>query len=75
MKHYFDDVLTLDFMKYSERAKPLLPETIEGMISGYNETPENFGVPSDETINQVIRLIDMQMAKDEKDEAEAKARC
>ena len=58
IKYYFDDVLTLDFMKYHERAQPLMNETIEGMIKGYNETPENFGVPSDETINQVIRLVD-----------------
>ena len=33
---YFDDVLTLDFMKYDSRPEPLLPQTIEGMISAYN---------------------------------------
>ena len=45
-------------MKYSSRKQPLLPETITGMIEGYNATPENFGVPSDEIINRVIRLDD-----------------
>lgn len=43
------------------------------MIRGYNETPENFGIPSDETLKEVIQLIDDQMAKDVMDEAQAKA--
>ena len=34
------------------------------MIRGYNETPENFGVPSDEIIDEVIRLVDTQMEID-----------
>ena len=58
MRSYFDDILFLDFMKYASRRQPLLPETIEGMIESYNATPENFGVPSDESINKVIRLVD-----------------
>jgi hypothetical protein len=28
MHSYFDDILVLDFMKYSSRPHPLLPETI-----------------------------------------------
>lgn len=71
LKHYFDDVLQLDFMRYGERARPMLPETIAGMIRGYNETPENFGVPSEETIMSVIRLVEEQMALDEADETAA----
>ena len=58
VRSYFDDILFLDFMKYSSRCQPLLPETLDGMIRAYNETPEDFGVPSDETINEVIRLVD-----------------
>ena len=34
------------------------------MINAYNATPENFGVPSDEVINEVIRLVDQQMEID-----------
>ena len=45
-------------MKYTERKQPLLPETIQGMIDGYNATPENFGVPTDEVIHMVIDLVD-----------------
>ena len=55
---YFDDMRVLDFMRYDERPKPLEQETILGMIEGYNNTPDNFGVPSDETIHKVIELID-----------------
>ena len=64
MSSYFDDVLCLDFMKYSYRKQPLLPETISGMIDAYNSTPENFGVPSDEIIHMVIELVDKQMERD-----------
>jgi len=34
------------------------------MIRAYNGTPENFGVPSDETINETIRLVEQQMEID-----------
>ena len=34
------------------------------MIKAYNETPENFGVPSDEILNSVISLVDRQMTID-----------
>ena len=61
---YFDDMLCLDFMKYAERKQPLLPETIQGLIDGYNATPENFGVPTDEVIQMVIDLVDNQMKRD-----------
>ena len=64
IRSYFDDILFLDFMKYSSRSKPLLDQTLEGMIRAYNETPENFGVPSDEIINEVIKLVDRQMEID-----------
>jgi hypothetical protein len=36
MHQYFDDVLSLDFMRYAERPQPLMPHTIEGMIKAYN---------------------------------------
>lgn len=64
IKSYFDDILFLDFMKYASRRQPLLPATITGMIDSYNATPENFGVPSDEVINNVISLVDHQMEVD-----------
>ena len=51
-------------MKYGSRCQPLLQATIDGMIRGYNETPENFGVPADEVIDEVIRLVDQQMEID-----------
>lgn len=62
---YFDDFLFLDFMKYSHRARPLLPDTIDGMIEAYNATPENFGVPSDAVLHRMIDLVDKQIALDE----------
>ena len=34
------------------------------MINAYNATPENFGVPADEVIDEVIRLVDTQMEID-----------
>lgn len=64
IKSYFDDLKVLDFMRYSQRPKPLEPETIAGLIRGYNETPDNFGVPSDETINDVIAICDRQISLD-----------
>lgn len=51
-------------MKYSSRSKPLLEETLNGLIAAYNATPENFGVPSDEIINSVIELVDRQLEID-----------
>lgn len=65
---YFDQVLVLDFMKYNQRPKPLLEETLAGMIKAYNETPENFESPSDATINEMIRLVDQQIAIDEQED-------
>jgi len=35
------------------------------MIKAYNETPENFGVPSDSTINEVIKLVIEQISHDD----------
>ena len=58
VRSYFDDVLVLDFMKYSARPQPMLNDTLQGMIAGYNATPENFGVPSDSVIQRVIELVD-----------------
>lgn len=62
---YFDHVVRLDFLKYGERQEPLLDETLNGMIKAYNETPENFGSPSDSTVNEMIRLVDQQNSIDE----------
>ena len=64
VRSYFDEILFLDFMKYSSRQQPLLPETINGLIEAYNATPENFGLPSDEIIHKVIELVDRQMEID-----------
>ena len=64
VRSFFDDILVLDFMKYSNRPQPLLSETLQGMIDAYNMTPENFGVPSDDIIMNVIKLVDRQMEID-----------
>ena len=42
----------------------MLNETLQGLIAGYNATPENFGVPSDDVIQNVIELVDRQMEID-----------
>ena len=69
---YFDEVLFLDFIKYGCRSKPLLPETISGLIEGYNATPENFQVPSEEIINKVVSLVENQIKLDLKNDFDAK---
>ena len=51
-------------MRYAERPQPLLPETIDGMIRSYNRTPLNFESPSDQVIEEMIELVDRQMAAD-----------
>ena len=51
-------------MKYASRPQPLLPETLQGMIAAYNETPEDFGVPSDDVLQSVIEIVDKQMEVD-----------
>jgi hypothetical protein len=38
------------------------------MLKAYNDTPNNFGVPSEETINEVIRLVIEQIAIDDHNE-------
>ena len=63
---YFDEFRTLDFMRYDLRPRPLEESTIEAMIHGYNRTPDNFGVPTDEVIDHVIHHIDRQMDIDAK---------
>lgn len=68
-------MLVLDFMKYHQRAQPLLTETINGLIKAFNETPENFGSPSDETVSEVIRLVETQMELDEHNEREGPEEC
>ena len=76
MHSFFDEVLFLDFIKYGCRGKPLLPETISGLIEGYNATPENFQVPSNEIIDKVVSLVENQIEldlKNEKEIIEAKA--
>lgn len=65
IQSYFDHSVVLDFMRYSSRQNPLLPETLTGLIQAYNETPENFGSPSDETVTRVIALLERQLAIDE----------
>lgn len=68
LQSYFDHSVVLDFMRYGSRKEPLLPETLSGLIQAYNETPENFGSPSDETVDRVIALLDKQIALDEESE-------
>ena len=58
IQNYFDDILVLDFTKYSTRSKPILKQTIDGLIASYNGTPENFGVPSADVINNTIKLVE-----------------
>lgn len=58
MHSFFSDVLVMDFMKYSQRPKPLEHATIHGMIEAYNATPGNFQNPPDSIIENVIRLVD-----------------
>lgn len=65
---YFENVLILDFLKYHSRPQPLLQETLDGMIKAYNETPENFESPAESTVNEMIRLVEEQMALDEKND-------
>jgi len=55
---YFDHVLILDFLNYNSRPQPLLEETLQGMIESYNETPENFESPAQETVEKMIRLVE-----------------
>lgn len=61
---YFDDIKVLDFLRYDLRPRGLEERTIQGMIHGYNMTPDNFGVPSDEVLEKVIELVDWQMSLD-----------
>ncbi len=68
LRSYFDVISNLDFMRYDLRRAPLLPSTINGMVKAYNDTPNNFGVPSDETINEVIRLVIEQISIDDHNE-------
>jgi len=53
----FSNYINIDFMKYHQRT-PLLDKTIKTLIYGYNQTPENFGAPSEEVIDEVISAID-----------------
>jgi hypothetical protein len=43
---------------------------LKTLIYGYNCCPENFGVPSDEVINEVIAAVEHQMLVDKKEEEE-----
>lgn len=51
-------------MKYNSRREPLMAKTIAGMIEAYNATPENFQNPPDAIIENVIRLVEEQMERD-----------
>lgn len=54
---YFDQVVRLDFLHLDQRPN-LLDSTVQTMIECYNETPENFQNPSDETIAKCVKAID-----------------
>jgi low affinity Fe/Cu permease len=45
-----------------------MKETLDGMIRAYNETPENFESPTQSTVDEMIRLVEEQMAQDENNE-------
>ncbi len=45
-----------------------MKETLDGMIKAYNETPENFESPAQTTVDEMIRLVEEQMAQDEKND-------
>lgn len=53
LRSFFDDFVRLDFLQFGERSN-LAQETIDVMIEGYNQTPPDFQVPSDEIIHKVI---------------------
>ena len=65
LRTYFDDFVRLDFLGFSQRP-PLLPETIETLTNGYNQTPPDFQCPSDEVINYCIEAVERQIEHDEK---------
>ena len=65
LRTYFDDFVRLDFLGFAQRA-PLLPETIEALTNGYNQTPPDFQCPSDEVINYCIEAVERQIEHDEK---------
>ena len=60
---YFDDFVRLDFLQFTQRPN-LQYETIQALIDGYNDTPPNFQVPSDETIKMCIEAVDKQILID-----------
>ena len=45
-----------------------MKETLDGMIRAYTETPENFESPAQNTVDEMIRLVEEQMAQDEKND-------
>ena len=67
LKQYFDQVVRLDFLMLEKRPK-LQASTIATIIECYNETPEGFRNPSDETIQKCIKAIDKQIEIDEQEE-------
>lgn len=63
----FDYFLNLEFMRFNERL-PLETEVFNGIVEGYNMTPPDFQPPSNETIEKVIQLVDMQIQTDLKNQ-------
>ena len=51
LHQFFDAVIRVDFLSQS---CPMHSDVHDMFIEAYNNTPENFGVPSDEIINSVI---------------------
>ena len=67
---YFDHYIEMDFLKYENRKNPLDEMTISTIVDAYNATPGNFQNPPDSVINDVINVVDQQMALDQKAESE-----
>lgn len=65
LRKHFDDFIYLDLLQFDQRAN-LAPETIETLIWGYNQTPEDFEAPSDEVIAKCLKAIEKQIEIDNK---------
>ncbi|CDW71775.1 UNKNOWN [Stylonychia lemnae] len=60
---YFDHFLKIEFVHYNEQTTS--KDMIRVLVEAYNETPENFVPPSDETINKVLNQLEKEIADKE----------
>ena len=66
MLSYFDHIIEMDFLKYSDRKEPLLKETLDIIVDAYNATPPDFQNPSNAVIQAVMKAVENQMDRDQK---------